>query len=142
MSTPSLPPFHLAIPVSDIDQAIAFYGGIMGCEMGRSAPQWADWNFYGHQLVTHQVKTMPSSATKNPVDGDQVPVPHFGVVLTMDDWRQLAENLKANDITFVIEPHIRFEGQIGEQATLFFMDPFGNALEFKAFKDINTLFAK
>jgi extradiol dioxygenase family protein len=142
MSTQQLPPFHLAIPVSDINEAIAFYGGIMGCEMGRSAAQWADWNFYGHQLVTHQVMTMPSPATKNPVDGDQVPVPHFGVVLSMDDWRTLADKLQTNNITFVVEPHIRFEGQVGEQATLFFMDPFGNALEFKAFKDISALFAK
>jgi extradiol dioxygenase family protein len=142
MSSNPLPPFHLAIPVSDINEAIAFYGDIMGCEMGRSAAQWADWNFYGHQLVTHQVMTMPSPAAKNPVDGDQVPVPHFGVVLSMEDWRQLADKLKANNITFVVEPHIRFEGQVGEQATLFFMDPFGNALEFKAFKDISSLFAK
>ena len=142
MSNRSLPPFHLAIPVSNIREAIAFYGEVMGCEMGRSAAQWADWNFYGHQLVTHQVMTMPPPATKYPVDGDQVPVPHFGVVLSMEDWRQLADKLKTNNIAFVVEPHIRFEGQVGEQATLFFMDPFGNALEFKAFKDINTLFAK
>ncbi|TDF36487.1 glyoxalase [Alteromonadaceae bacterium M269] len=142
MSNHALPPFHLAIPVSDIKEAIAFYGDTLGCEMGRSDTHWADWNFYGHQLVTHEVVQMPSAAAQNPVDGVQVPVPHFGVVLTMDDWKQLSAKLQASNVTFVVEPQIRFEGQVGEQATLFFLDPFGNALEFKAFKDLNTLFAK
>jgi uncharacterized protein len=129
-------PFHLAIKVHDIAASRAFYGGLLGCPEGRSAETWVDFNLFGHQLVCHLAPAAPSSLHHNPVDGDQVPVPHFGVVLEMPDWRALARRLQDAGVQFVIEPHIRFEGQPGEQATLFFMDPSGNALEFKAFADI------
>jgi extradiol dioxygenase family protein len=128
-------PFHLAIPVHDIELARTFYGETLGCARGRSSEKWTDFNFYGHQLVCHEVEDR-SELSHNPVDGDQVPVPHFGVVLTMQKWRDLRDRLQGQDIEFVIEPHIRFEGQVGEQATMFFLDPSGNALEFKAFADI------
>ena len=134
-------PFHLAIPVNSLEQASAFYGDLLGCEQGRSSSHWIDWNFFGHQLVTHLVAQMPSQPEYNRVDAHAVPVPHFGVVLSWQDWQQLAAKLEANDIAFVIEPYIRFKGQTGEQATMFFHDPAGNALEFKAFKDISQLFA-
>jgi extradiol dioxygenase family protein len=137
-----LTPFHLAIPVIDLEQAKAFYGGLLGCEKGRWSEQWIDWNFFGHQLVTHLVSDMPSMPEYNKVDNHAVPVPHFGVVLNWSDWQGLASKLRAAKIDFIIEPHIRFEGQAGEQATMFFVDPCGNALEFKAFKDIHKLFAK
>jgi extradiol dioxygenase family protein len=136
-----LTPFHLAIPVIDLKQAETFYGGLLGCQKGRSCEQWIDWNFFGHQLVTHLVTEMPSLPKHNQVDNHAVPVPHFGVVLNWQDWQKLAKNLEASSINFVIEPHIRFEGQVGEQATMFFLDPSGNALEFKAFQDIHQLFA-
>ncbi|MDF2179169.1 VOC family protein [Aliiglaciecola sp. CAU 1673] len=135
-------PFHLAIPVNDLGQAKAFYGELLGCEMGRFSEQWIDWNFYGHQLVTHLVAQMPSAPAHNEVDSHAVPVPHFGVVLAWNDLEQLAERLKAANTAFVIEPYIRFKGQVGEQATMFFHDPAGNALEFKAFKDMGQLFAR
>ncbi|MFU8815213.1 MAG: VOC family protein [Pseudomonadales bacterium] len=136
-----LQPFHLAITVRDIAAARAFYGGLLGCPEGRSADTWVDFDFYGHQLVCHLAPAM-AALHHNPVDGDQVPVPHFGVVLEMEDWRLLAGRLQRADVRFVIEPHVRFEGQPGEQATLFFLDPSGNALEFKAFADIEgQLFA-
>ncbi|WP_339720705.1 VOC family protein [uncultured Paraglaciecola sp.] len=137
----TLTPFHLAIPVIDLEHANAFYGGLLGCEKGRYSEQWIDWNFFGHQLVTHLVSSMPSLPNHNQVDNHDVPVPHFGVVLPWQDWQQLADKLKASSIDFVIEPHIRFEGQIGEQGTMFFHDPSGNALEFKAFQDMQQLFA-
>lgn len=137
----SLTAFHLAIPVIDLEQAKTFYGGLLGCQKGRSCEQWIDWNFFGHQLVTHLVSEMPSLPKHNQVDNHAVPVPHFGVVLNWQDWQQLAKNLEAKGINFVIKPHIRFEGQVGEQATMFFLDPSGNALEFKAFQDIHQLFA-
>jgi extradiol dioxygenase family protein len=136
----SLAPFHLAIPVIDLQQAETFYGGLLGCQKGRSSAQWIDWNFFGHQLVTHLVDTMPSLPKHNQVDNHAVPVPHFGVVLPWQDWQQLAEKLKTAKVEFIIEPYVRFAGQIGEQATLFFLDPAGNALEFKAFKDMEQLF--
>ena len=136
-----LTPFHLAIPVNDLQQAEAFYGGLLGCEKGRWSEQWIDWNFFGHQLVTHLVATMPSLPKHNQVDNQAVPVPHFGVVLKWDNWQELASQLRAANIDFIIEPYIRFEGQIGEQATMFLLDPCGNALEFKAVKDIHQLFA-
>ena len=132
-------PFHLAIPVSDIETARAFYGGLLGCAEGRSSDQWVDFNLFGHQLVCHEVSSNAANATPtNPVDGHDVPVPHFGVVLTMDRWRELANKLTTAEVQFVIEPYIRFEGEPGEQATMFFRDPSGNALEFKAFRDIET----
>lgn len=134
-------PFHLAIPVDDLAAAATFYGELIGCERGRSDTRWIDWNFYGHQLVTHLVDAMPSAPSHNAVDSHAVPVPHFGVVLDMDDWQALADRLKAANIQFVIEPYFRFKGQTGEQATMFFHDPAGNALEFKAFASLDQLFA-
>jgi extradiol dioxygenase family protein len=134
-------PFHLAIPVTNLVASKAFYGELLGCEQGRSSEHWIDWNFFGHQLVTHLVAAMPTQPAPNNVDSKAVPVPHFGVVLTMQDWQNLATRLKTAKVTFVIEPYVRFQGQPGEQATLFLLDPCGNALEFKAFNDINQLFA-
>ena len=139
--TLNLSPFHLAIPVDDLSAAAEFYEQLLGCERGRSDTLWIDWNFFGHQLVTHQVANMPSRATPNQVDSHSVPVPHFGVVLPMPEWHLLAERLAAANIKFVIEPYIRFKGEVGEQATMFFLDPAGNALEFKAFASIDQLFA-
>lgn len=136
-----LRPFHLAIPVKEIIETRAFYRDIMGFEEGRSSDRWVDFNFFGHQLVIHQVDQTNDSAI-NPVDGHAVPVPHFGVVLTITQWKALAAKLEQANITFIIKPHIRFEGQVGEQATMFFKDPSGNALEFKAFEDLSQLFAK
>jgi len=137
----TLRPFHLAIPVNDLDRARSFYGGLLGCAEGRSAPEWVDFDFFGHQLVCH-VGHAGGAVIHNEVDHDSVPVPHFGVVLDWDAWHVLAERLKAADVDFVIEPHIRFKGRAGEQATLFFHDPAGNALEFKAFADPSKLFAR
>ncbi|WP_290788937.1 VOC family protein [Halomonas sp.] len=140
----SLSPFHLAIPVHDLSSARAFYNEVFGLEEGRSSEQWVDFNFFGHQLVIHEHPKMPyqEQANTNAVDGHDVPVPHFGVVLGWDEWETLAERLKARDTEFVIEPYVRFKGQVGEQATMFLLDPCGNALEFKAFKDMSQLFAK
>lgn len=134
-------PFHLAFPVDDLAAARAFYGGILGCAEGRSSDHWVDFNFFGHQLVAH-ISPDIKDAHHNPVDGKSVPVPHFGVVLTMVQWRDLAAKLESADVEFVIAPHIRFEGQVGEQATMFFYDPCGNALEFKAFADDGMIFAQ
>lgn len=138
----SLRPFHLAFPVHDLDAARHFYGEVMGCPEGRSSDQWIDFDFYGHQIVAHLDAAARSVATHNPVDGHDVPVPHFGVVLTMGQWEALAERVKAAGITFGIQPHVRFKGQPGEQATMFFCDPSGNALEFKAFANDASLFAR
>lgn len=140
----SLQPFHLAIPVYDLAAARQFYGEIFGLEEGRSSEHWVDFNFYGHQLVIHEhPKTAyQEQANTNAVDGHDVPVPHFGVVLTWEQWEALAKRLRSFNTHFVIEPYIRFQGQVGEQATMFFLDPCGNALEFKAFKDMTQLFAK
>lgn len=138
-----LTPFHLAIPVHDLAASRAFYGGLLGCPEGRSAERWVDFDLYGHQLVCHRVDG-PSRGVRggNPVDGFEVPVPHFGVVLELPDWHALAGRLRAAGVAFVIEPHVRFSGQPGEQATMFLLDPSGNALEFKAFADIEgQLFA-
>lgn len=137
-----LSPFHLAIPVTDLSKAAAFYGDLLGCEKGRESEQWIDWNFFGHQLVTHRVAQMPSRPDANQVDAKAVPVPHFGVVLDWESWQQLAEKLTQAGTDFVIEPYIRFKGQTGEQATLFMLDQDSNALEFKAFKDLTQLFAR
>jgi len=136
-----LRPFHLAFPVHDLGAARAFYGGTLGCPEGRSSDSWIDFDLFGHQIVTHLDPTAKPVAVFNPVDGHDVPVPHFGVVLTMDDWQALADRLRAAGIAFGIEPHVRFVGQPGEQATMFFRDPSGNALEFKAFADDAQLFA-
>jgi len=135
-------PFHLAIPVDDLAAAQEFYGGLLQCQQGRSSNRWIDWNFFGHQLVTHLTEHPTQDTKTNPVDGHDVPVPHFGVVLTMEDWKQLASRLEAAKIDFVIKPYIRFKGEVGEQATMFFYDPSGNPIEFKAFADINQLFAR
>jgi len=140
--TSQLRPFHLAVPVDSIEKARAFYGDILGLEEGRSAEHWVDWNFFGHQFVTHLAPELAGRTHRNGVDGHEVPVPHFGVVLTMDDWKLLAERVKQAGITFDIEPHIRFADQPGEQATMFFHDYSGNALEFKAFHDLGKLFAR
>ena len=134
-------PFHLAFPVHDLAAARAFYGDVLGCGEGRSSDQWIDFDLYGHQIVAHLDPAAKPVATSNPVDGHDVPVPHFGVVLTMEQWEGLAARLRAAGIRFGIEPHIRFKGQPGEQATMFFLDPSGNALEFKAFADDAMLFA-
>ncbi|EAY62189.1 hypothetical protein BCPG_00414 [Burkholderia cenocepacia PC184] len=140
----SLSPFHLAIPVYDLPAARDFYGRVFGLEEGRSSTQWVDFNFYGHQLVIHEHPKTASqeSAHTNAVDGHDVPVPHFGIVLDWASWEALAERLRGFGVTFVIEPYVRFQGQVGEQATMFLFDPCGNALEFKAFRDIGQLFAK
>jgi extradiol dioxygenase family protein len=137
-------PFHLAIPVRDLAGARAFYGGVLGCPEGRSATDWVDFDFFGHQLVCHAVASDGiGRAAHNPVDGHDVPVPHFGMVLEMPDWEALAARLRQAGTSFVIEPHVRFRGQPGEQATMFLTDPSGNALEFKAFRDIaGQLFAR
>ncbi len=137
-----LSPFHVAFPVNDIAQARHFYGDILGCPEGRSAPDWVDFNFYGHQIVAHLAPGETGNAQLNAVDGHGVPVRHFGIVLPMADWEAAAQRLKDKGIKFVIEPYIRFKGEPGEQATMFFTDPSGNALEMKAFGDINMLFAK
>ena len=138
----SLRPFHLAFPVHDLAEARHFYGAIMGCAEGRSSDQWIDFNFFGHQIVAHLDASARSVSAHNPVDGHDVPVPHFGVVLDMGQWEALAERVEAAGVRFGIEPHIRFKGQVGEQATMFFYDPSGNALEFKAFADDANLFAR
>lgn len=136
----SVRPFHLAIPVTSLDNARAFYGELLGCEQGRSSDKWIDWNFFGHQLVTHCVAEMPSKPPTNAVDNKEVPVPHFGVVLDMKTWQDLADTLVQANVEFVIEPYIRFKGKPGEQATLFLHDLCGNALEFKGLNSLDDLF--
>ena len=135
-------PFHLAFPVHDIALARQFYGELLGCPEGRSADDWVDFNFYGHQIVAHLAPAETGQAQRNQVDGHGVPVRHFGIVLPMAEWQSLSARLKARGTEFVIEPYIRFKGEPGEQATMFFADPSGNALEIKAFADIAMLFAK
>ena len=140
MST--LSPFHLAFPVGDLSDARRFYLDTLGCTEGRSADDWVDFNFYGHQIVAHLEPGYSGNVAANEVDGDAVPVRHFGIVLGMEQWHMLAEKLKSSDVEFIIEPHVRFEGKPGEQATMFIRDPSGNALEFKAFADMSQLFKK
>lgn len=140
--TAALDPFHLAFPVDDLAEARKFYGEVLGLPEGRSSDAWIDFNMFGHQIVTHLAPRPKESVHTNPVDGDDVPVLHFGVVLSMEKWETLAARLKSHGVAFRIEPHIRFKGQVGEQATMFFQDPSGNALEFKAFADRSKLFAK
>ena len=135
-------PFHLAFPVHDLQAARAFYGGLLGCAEGRSSDEWVDFDLFGHQVVAHLAPAECGHRGTNAVDGDAVPVRHFGVVLGMEQWEAMARALRAAGTTFVIEPHVRFKGQVGEQATMFFLDPSGNALEFKAFADPSRLFAK
>jgi extradiol dioxygenase family protein len=142
MSAAPLHPFHLAFPVNDLAAARTFYGGLLGCPEGRSSPDWIDFNFYGHQIVAHLAPGETTDVAANAVDGHGVPVRHFGVVLSMEEWEAAAEKLTKANIEFVIKPYIRFRGEPGEQATMFFKDPSGNAIEMKAFADINSLFAK
>lgn len=137
----TLRPFHLAFPVHDLAAARAFYGGVLGCAEGRSSDHWIDFDLQGHQIVAHLDPAARAVSVENAVDGHQVPVPHFGVVLTMADWEAMAARVTAAGVGFGIEPHVRFKGQAGEQATMFFHDPSGNALEFKAFADDAMLFA-
>lgn len=134
--------FHLAFPVHDLDTARDFYGGILGCEEGRSSERWIDFNLFGHQIVAHLSDNGAGVKASNEVDSDNVPVPHFGIVLPMDEWRTLADKLIARGVEFIIEPKIRFAGEVGEQATMFLFDPSGNALEFKGFNDFSSVFAK
>ena len=134
--------FHLAFPVNDLDAAREFYGGVLECEEGRSSDRWIDFNLYGHQIVAHLAPESASVRASNHVDADVVPVPHFGIVLPMDEWRAFANKLTAKGVKFVIEPKIRFAGEVGEQATMFFLDPSGNALEFKGFADFSNVFEK
>lgn len=136
-----IPPFHLAFPVDDLRAAEKFYMEVLGCSKGRSSDHWIDFNLYGHQVVAHLSSEETGKATTNDVDGDNVPVRHFGLILDWEDWEALAERLKQIKIEFVIEPHIRFKGEVGEQATMFFLDPSGNALEFKSFRDHTQIFA-
>ena len=145
-ATHHLPPFHLAFPVSDIEATRRFYGEILGCRIGRSAERWVDFELHGHQISAHLRAESTSEggagiALRNPVDGHQVPVPHFGLILPWEDWQALAERLRAAEVEFVIEPYVRFEGEPGEQGTFFLLDPSGNALEFKSFKDPAKVFA-
>lgn len=141
-SQATIPPFHLAFPVHDIAAARSFYGDLLGCPEGRSAPEWVDFNFYGHQIVAHLAPDECGHKQTSAVDGHDVPARHFGAVLPMPEWQALADKLTAAGITFVIDPHIRFKGEPGEQATMFFLDPSGNAVEFKAFATLENLFAK
>ncbi|MFA6232111.1 MAG: VOC family protein [Rhodanobacter sp.] len=138
----AMPPFHLAFPVTSLARARAFYGELLGCPEGRSSDDWVDFDFRGHQIVAHLTPEEARAVVAHDVDGDAVPVRHFGLVLAMDDWQALADRLQAAGTRFVIEPHIRFKGQPGEQATMFLLDPCGNALEFKAFADRAQLFAR
>jgi len=137
-----LPPFHLAFPVDDLGAARRFYGELLGCPEGRSADHWVDFDLHGHQIVAHLAPDAAKARATNPVDGEDVPVPHFGLVLSMEEWRRLADRLQSAGTDFVIAPTVRFEGEPGEQATMFLLDPAGNALEFKAMADPAKLFAK
>jgi len=138
----TLRPFHLAFPVRDLAEAREFWGGVMGCSEGRSSDHWIDFDFYGHQIVVHHTGRARGDAGSNPVDGHGVPIPHFGIVLALSEWQALADRLKAAGIAFEIEPYIRFKGQAGEQATMFFRDPSGNAVEMKGFANLDQLFAR
>ena len=141
-SQPAMPPFHLAFPVRDIEEARQFYVGVLGCGEGRSAPDWVDFDFYGHQVVAHLAPNECGHTQTSAVDEHQVPVRHFGAVLSIPQWEALAEKLRRAGTKFIIEPYIRFKGEVGEQATMFFLDPSGNAIEFKAFRNMESLFAK
>jgi extradiol dioxygenase family protein len=141
LPTTPYPRFHLAFPVTDLDEARRFYGGVLGCAEGRSADDWVDFDFFGHQIVAHRVERAQMTDATSLVDGQNVPVRHFGVVVDPATWERLAARFRAAGLPFIIEPYVRFRGEPGEQATMFFLDPFGNALEFKAFADMNRLFA-
>ncbi len=137
----NLTPFHLAVPVHNLESCRKFYRDIIGCEEGRSSDHWVDFNFFGHQFVIHLQGEFKNNTAHNPVDGKSVPIPHFGVVLDWENFQNFAKRLKTHNVNFIIEPYIRFEGEVGEQATMFFKDPSGNALEFKSFKDMSQIFA-
>jgi hypothetical protein len=141
-TAPALHPFHMAFPVDDLQQAREFYGGLLGCSEGRSSDEWIDFNFYGHQIVAHLAQGQAGHRAENSVDSHDVPVRHFGVVLSMPEWQSLADRLTQAKVKFIIEPYIRFKGEVGEQATMFFLDPSGNAIEFKAMAQPDRLFAK
>lgn len=141
MSSSSIPPFHLAFAVTDLAATEAFFVDLLGCRTGRTSERWIDFDFFGHQITAHLVEGELPSAQTNPVDGEKVPSNHFGAILGWDEWQTLSARLKAAKITFLIEPQIRFQGEVGEQATMFFRDPSGNALEFKAFKNKSMIFA-
>ncbi len=141
-SQAAMPPFHLAFPVRDIEEARQFYVGVLGCGEGRSAPDWVDFDFYGHQVVAHLAPNECGHTQTSAVDEHQVPVRHFGAVLSIPQWEALADKLRRAGTQFIIEPYIRFKGEVGEQATMFFLDPSGNAIEFKAFRNMESLFAK
>ncbi len=134
-------PFHLAFPVDDLDAALKFYKETLGCSTGRSSDHWIDFNMFGHQVVAHLAPEETGRSKTSDVDGDNVPVRHFGIILEWEQWEELAERLRVQGIEFIIEPHIRFKGEVGEQATMFFLDPSGNALEFKSFRDMSQVFA-
>ncbi|SAK80215.1 glyoxalase/bleomycin resistance protein/dioxygenase [Caballeronia arvi] len=138
----AMPPFHLAFPVHSLAAAREFYGELLGCPEGRSSDAWVDFNFYGHQIVAHLAPEEVGHRSTSAVDGDAVPVRHFGAVLSIPQWEELADKLRAAGTRFIIEPHVRFKGEVGEQATMFFLDPSGNAVEIKAFADMSSLFAK
>jgi uncharacterized protein len=142
MTQAAIPPFHLAFPVHSLASAREFYGDLLGCPEGRSSEEWVDFNFYGHQIVAHLSPEEAGHRATSAVDGDAVPVRHFGVVLSVPQWEALADKLKQARTKFIIEPHIRFKGEVGEQATMFFLDPSGNAVEIKAFANMDSLFAK
>ena len=142
MNVPTLLPFHLAIPVHDLKKSKDFYRNILGCDEGRSSDHWVDFNLFGHQLVIHYKEKSKEKIKTNPVDGKDVPIPHFGVVLEWNQFHNFSKKLIEKGVTFIIDPYIRFKGLAGEQATMFFKDPCGNALEFKSFKDFNQIFAK
>lgn len=142
MTDRTIRPFHLAFPVDDLEAARGFYKGVLGCGEGRSSPDWVDFDFHGHQIVAHLAPRECGGAATSAVDGHGVPVRHFGLVMAMDDWQETADRLTKAGIKFVIEPYVRFKGQPGEQATMFFTDPAGNAIELKSFRDMNQLFAK
>ncbi|MEO8179983.1 MAG: VOC family protein [Deltaproteobacteria bacterium] len=139
---PAVPLFHLAFPVHDLVVARRFYGELLGCAEGRSSDEWVDFDFYGHQIVAHLAPEEARQQSTNAVDGDAVPVRHFGVILSLSDWHTLADKLARAGTRFIVEPHVRFKGEVGEQSTMFFLDPSGNALEFKAFADPSLLFAR
>ena len=134
--------FHLAFPVKDLEESRKFYGGVLGCQEGRSSAEWIDFNLFGHQIVAHLAPEAAGVRHENEVDADHVPVPHFGIVLEMENFKAFAQRLQINGVKFIIEPKIRFAGETGEQATMFFLDPSGNALEFKGFADFSQVFAK
>lgn len=138
----AVPLFHLAFPVRDIAEARKFYGDLLGCSEGRSSDSWVDFDFYGHQVVAHLAPEECGHKATSAVDDHQVPVRHFGAILPMDEWEALADKLKAARVNFIIEPYVRFKGEVGEQATMFFLDPSGNAIEFKSFQDMSQVFAK